>query len=288
MQTLGSARVVAGLTTFTGGPSDAPLVLCLHGFPDVPQTYHALAPKLLRAGYRVATPYLPGYAPSPRLRRADLDEVARALADLAHALCPTRPHVVIGHDWGGALAYTLTARDPSRISALVSMAVPHPAAFARTWISSSAQRRASAYMLAFQLPMADAALLAGQAQMVRRLWRRWSPGLSPDPQHMERVVRCLAASAGAPLDYYRHNLRPLLPALRRLRRLSRAPWRTPTLHLHGADDGCMRPSCALASQRLLGDVGRVEVLDDAGHFLHLERPEEVADRVLSFLAATGP
>jgi len=279
----GEPITVAGLPALSWGDPDAPLTLCLHGFPDLPHTFEALASQLSHAGHRVVAPYLPGYAPAPRLARADLDSVASVLAGLAHALSPARPYLLLGHDWGAALAYTLTARNPARIRALVSLAVPHPAAFARVWLRSAEQRRASAYMLAFQLPGADARLRAHDQRAMGRLWRRWSPGFSPSDVHLSRVKRCLDASAGAPVDYYRHNLRPVRPALARWRRLAHTPWSTPTLHLHGEDDGCMRPRCAHESLRYLGARGQIDVIEGVGHFLHLERPEAIAARITAFL-----
>ncbi|NOY93364.1 MAG: alpha/beta hydrolase [Deltaproteobacteria bacterium] len=275
---------VAHLTLDLAGPEDGPLALCLHGFPDVPSTFHGLGRCLAAQGYRVALPFLPGYAPSPRLARADLESVAGALMALADALCPQRRVVLVGHDWGAAVAYTLAALRPERVAALVSLAVPHPRAFASTWLRSARQRRMSAYMLAFQLPFSALALARDDFAPVGRLWRRWSPGLSVDREHMERVKRCLRQSAGAPLDYYRHGALPLRPALRRLRRLGSVPWQLPTLHLHGMDDGCMSPEAAHASASLLGEWGQIEVLPGVGHFLHLERPEEVEKRVLRFVA----
>lgn len=282
------ARSVAGLAVALRGPEAGPLALCLHGFPDVPSTFDSLGARLAGEGYRVAAPFLPGYAPSPRLPRHDLDSVANAIAAVVDSLSPYRPIALVGHDWGAAVSYVLAAHRPQRVKALVSLAVPHPVAFARTWLASAEQRRFSRYMLEFQLPFAPRVLSLRDYAWVERLWRRWSPGLTPEAAHLARVKRSLAASRGAPLDYYRHNPRPLVPALRRLRRLASAPWVVPTLHLHGADDGCMSPAVVHAAEARMGASLAVEVLDGVGHFLHLERSPDVEARVVDFLRRAEP
>ncbi len=256
------------------GPADGPLVLCLHGFPDVPATWDPVMERLADAGYRCAAPYLRGYAPSTTRGPFDVDRLGADVVGLAAALSSAPAHL-LGHDWGAVVACAALARAPERFRSAVTVAVPHPAHFVRSLARNPSQIARSGYMAFFQLPaLPERALRRG---LVTRLWRRWSPGFEPPPGHLEEVVRTLSASAMAPLEYYR-----AVPAAGpRILRWPRI--RTPMLYLHGLDDGCVAPRVADGQERFFAGRHRTELLC-TGHFAPLEDPDRVAELALRHLS----
>jgi pimeloyl-ACP methyl ester carboxylesterase len=253
---------------------DGPPLLALHGFPDTASGFAPLAERL--AGRRTIAPYLRGYAPSTLDGPHTIAQLADDLVAVADALSPGRPIDVVGHDWGALAVYLACARAPERFARAVTLALPHPAAFQHNLPRHPAQLRRSGYVLRFQLPRAEAALRRRDFGMVMRLWRDWSPGWEPPAGHLAAVKRCLDASLPAPLRYYRTLVRT------RLRRAELI--RVPTLTLHGARDGCVAPALAEGQERFFTAGYRREILEDVGHFLHLERPAAVAERITSWLA----
>ena len=114
--------------------------------------------------------------------------------------------------------------------------------------------------------------------LVDRLWRQWSPGLSLDPALRAELHKHLRASMPAPIKYYREMLRPgMLAATRRLSQ----PITVPLLQLHGADDGCILPQKADDRRRFAARHER-QVIPGVGHFLHIEAPEAIAERIAAW------
>ena len=254
------------------GPADGPLALCLHGFPDTAWTWRFLLPRLDEAGFRAVAPFMRGYAPSSipedgRYGSAALAEDANALHE---ALGGDGRAVLIGHDWGAIAAYPALAAAPERWRAAVTMAVPPPAALAAGFLSYDQIKR-SFYVYFFQLPFAEAIVGADDLAFVARLWEDWSPGYDASFD-VARAGEALGtpANVGAALGYYRALFSPAGGA-------GGGPTPVPLLYLHGRDDGCIGASMAEAAG---GDV-----VDGAGHFLHLERPDEVNTRIVEFLTA---
>jgi pimeloyl-ACP methyl ester carboxylesterase len=136
-------------------------------------------------------------------------------------------------------------------------------------------------MAFFQLGgLADRLVARGDFALIERLWRDWSPGFRPEPGYLDELKRCLSESMPAPLEYYRALLRP--PGALRARLRAAAKIGAPTLYLHGREDGCIGPELAEGQARYFASL-KAEVLEGAGHFLHLERPEAVAARVVEWL-----
>src|SRR5688500_15229638 len=106
------------------GDERAPLVLCLHGFPDHPRSFVPLMNELAQAGYRAVAPWMRGYHPSAPAGPYHLDRLASDAIELADALAPGAPAALIGHDWGAGAAYLACARTPARFSCAVTLAVP--------------------------------------------------------------------------------------------------------------------------------------------------------------------
>ena len=162
----------------------------------------------------------------------------------------------------------------------MTLAVPHPLTMMRA-LRTPAQLRRSWYMMLFQLPGASRLVRARGLALVDRLWRTWSPGFRLDATRREDLHACLAASLPAPIEYYR--------AMRRTRpretlRLFAKPIATPLLQLHGADDGCILPPRRPDDDARRFVTRKLEILDGAGHFLHLEQPVAVAARIIDWLA----
>lgn len=263
------------------GDPAAPPLLWLHGFPDHPPT---AAPFLaaFAGARRVIAPWLRGYAPSPLDGPYDLDTLAADAIALLEQLANGgrgRPDL-IGHDWGAAIAYRVCALAPGLVRRAVTLAAPHPRTLLRA-MRRPAQVRRSWYMLLFQAPGAERIARARELALIDRLWRAWSPGFVLDAPRRAELHACLAASLPAPLGYYRAMVRPVAGLRARLRDLDRAI-ETPLLQLHGEEDGCVLPprdpDAHLFRERVL------ELVPNAGHFLHLEQPAAIAARVTGWLA----
>ncbi|MCA9610795.1 MAG: alpha/beta fold hydrolase [Myxococcales bacterium] len=263
------------------GPADGPVALLLHGFPDLPGSWTPVMERLARRGYRCVAPWLRGYPPSTTDGPFGLDRLARDALALARELSPRAPVFLLGHDWGAAITWFAAMKAPQRIAAALTASVPHPVAFARSLVREPTQLWRSRYMLALQVRSIDRAGL-------ERLWRRWSPGLEPPAAHLDAVEATLREGGDAALEYYRAIPRPTRLEWLRFIDRDRATVRTPMLYLHGLDDGCIGPGSARGQERLVEAPYRMEILPGAGHFLQLEKPDEVADRAARFFETYAP
>ena len=272
-----------------GPPSGSgPLALCLHGYPDSAWTWRHLLPGLAAAGYRAVAPFNRGYAPT------DLDPAGRYQAGvlghdanaLHEALGGEGDAVLLGHDWGAMGAYAAATLAPERWRRVVTAAVPPGPVVAQQFLSYD-QLKLSWYMF-FQLtPLADLLVAMDDYQFITRLWQDWSPGYdcAEDVQHfarcMERTGRLEAA-----LAYYRQTLDARLqdPELADAQGAVFTMPPQPLLYLHGRTDGCMSPALAETTvDHLTVEGSRAVMVDDAGHFLQLERPDVVNAEILAFL-----
>jgi pimeloyl-ACP methyl ester carboxylesterase len=269
-------ELAAGTFHALEGRGERPLVF-LHGFPDHPPTGRAFFIELEARGHRVLAPWLRGYAPSPLDGPFDAETLVSDVGALLDKWSPGVTVDLVGHDWGAVIAYALCVRHPERIRRAVTMAVPHPLTFLRQ-LRSPAQLRASWYMGLFQLPGSERLVAARDFRLIDRLWRRWSPGLTLPREDRDELHRCLAASRLAPLGYYRAIRRGARAETKRLA----TPIGVPLLALHGADDGCILPPAIDDRRRFSGPYQR-EIVPDVGHFLHLEAPARIAERVATWL-----
>jgi pimeloyl-ACP methyl ester carboxylesterase len=281
-----------GIKALSWGEPGNPVALCLHGFPDTAYGWRRVAPRLAAAGWHVVAPFMRGYAPSsiPDDGSYHIGALMDDALRVYETVGSTGRDVVIGHDWGALTATGLAAMPDSPFAKAVIMSVPPPAALRTVGASERiavagqlpAQMLRSWYIGYFQLPWLPD---RSASWVLPRLWRRWSPGYPADED-----LRHVDAAIGTP-EGWRAALGPY-----RALRSTRVPdryaelhrhWlqlpRLPSLYLHGRTDGCMSPAFARWVEQALPDGSAVAVLEHAGHFLQLEQPDEVADRVLTFL-----
>lgn len=276
------------------GDAAAPLALCLHGFPDSPVGFRPLMRSLGEAGWHAVAPWMRGYHPTGPAPDGRYQQAALALDAVAliEALSPDGTGAVIGHDWGAAAAVGAGILRPDAVRSLVSMAVPHPAVWAAAVTGDAGQVRRSWYMWFFQQPVVAEALVGHDGMaLVETLWREWSPGWEPDPDLLDAARSALSAPGciEAALGYYRQSLDVRNQAEELAATQVDAAFGrlgVPALFLAGALDGCIPPTHAEESRGLCDAAVAVETLDGCGHFLHLERPEAVAERVLDWIG--GP
>lgn len=283
------------LTGLTWGDLDdvaRPLALLLHGFPDTAHTWRHLGPVLADAGYRVHAPFTRGYAPSavPADGSYHLPALMDDVLGLHAALDGDRRAVLVGHDWGALTANGVAASPANPFGAVVSMAVPpvpvlEPRGDVGQWARIAPRQLAMSWYTVFnQLPRLPERTFD---RLVAHLWRRWSPGYDAarDLAHLAAALPDDAHRSAA-VGYYRAQVRPgRLPARYAAHaRDWRGEPRVPLLYLHGADDGCLDVRWAGRIGDRLPAGSRVAVVEDAGHFLQLERPDVVAGLVLDWLA----
>lgn len=267
-----------------------PLALCLHGFPDSAWTWRHLLPALAASGFRAVAPFMRGYAPSavPADGRYQTAALALDACALHEALGGDGEAVIIGHDWGAMATYIAANHEPDRWRRVVTMAVPPAGAVAGGFLSY-AQLKRSWYMFFFQHGLADVVVGMNDLAFIDGLWADWSPGYDAgaDLPHVKDCLRDPANLAAA-LGYYRATLGGVGvdPALDAVQNKANEVTTQPTLYLHGSTDGCMGIEVAEGARGFLTSAGsRMEVVDGAGHFLQLERPDEVNRLVVDFVTA---
>lgn len=266
------------LECFVAGEGDRCAIL-LHGFPDDAGSMRGLMERLVPLGYRCCAPYLRGYGPSGQSPDGcyRIEELAGDIIELARAMAD-RPVTLIGHDWGAVIAYIAATYGAESFDRLVTMAVPPPLVFERSLRRHRKQIRRSWYAFFFQLRgIADWWVRRRNFQFIDYLWRTWSPGWDYDEARILEVKATLASpgSLKAALAYYRQNIS--------LRPTEHEPIPVPALVMTGRNDGCIGAEIYEDLDRAFSAPVRLEVVEGAGHFLHLEQPETVFKEIRAFL-----
>lgn len=263
-----------------------PLVLLLHGFPDTPYSFWPIMQKLSEAGYRAVAPFTRGYAPTELAPDGDysLPTLGRDVIALVEHLAAGEKAVVVGHDWGSAMAQYAANLRPDRFEKLVLAGFPLLKRFLTRMGPAQVQR--SQYILKFQtrfwperrLPKNDFEWIENE------LIRKWSPNWDYSQADIEpikeilRKPKCLKALLG----YYRAIPRKMVTS-RSARKVGFRRIEVPGMMIFGSDDGCVGPEMFEGSEKAYSADLRLLKAQDMGHFMHCENPDWFADRVIEYL-----
>jgi pimeloyl-ACP methyl ester carboxylesterase len=263
----------------TAGPAGAPLVLFLHGFSSSRFAWNAPVEALGNAGYFAAAPNQRGYSPKARPDPADfdgykMDKLIQDVPDLVTALGygDQRFHLV-GHDWGGSLAWEVADRYPERLLSLSILSRPHPLAFNRALELDEAQKSRSSHHTRFLDPAAGPNILADDVKWLRdRLKKNGVPA-----DAIERHVSVMGSPAAmeAALAWYRARGAYHPPV---------GPTRVPTLYIWGDADDSVGRVAAEGTGEFVSAPFRFEVLPGGGHFTANQFPGQVAALLLDHVA----
>jgi pimeloyl-ACP methyl ester carboxylesterase len=272
------------------GPHSAVL---LHGWPDSPACWKAVAPLLAEAGYRVIAPALRGFAPT-RFRGSDmprsgqLSALGRDLLELVEVLDLRHP-LLVGHDWGARAAANACGLQADVASHLVMLSVGYGTNDPNQDITLQ-QARNYWYHWFMATARGERVVREERGAFTRMMWDTWAPkGWYSEAD----LAEALEASRGEDwaeivLHSYRHRwgFVPGDPAYAADEaRLQPAPvLSVPALVLHGAADTCNDPSTSAGKERFFQGRYERQLLDGVGHFPQREAPRQVAEAVLQFCA----
>ncbi|GAA5164988.1 alpha/beta hydrolase [Amycolatopsis dongchuanensis] len=289
-----------GIRLHVAEAGTGPLVLLLHGFAEFWWAWRHQLVSLSDAGFRVVAADLRGYGDSDKPPRGyDAWTLAGDVAGLVRALGERRAHLV-GHAWGGMLAWTAAALHPRLVASVSVLGGAHPLAF-RSAVGRTAlrrgrsQTRAMGHLFRFQLPMLpERRLVADDAALVETLLRAWSGPEWPRADDFAETARrfrhamLVPGVAHSALEYYRWAFRAQFRGEgRRFADAVGTRVAAPVLQIHGEADTCVLPETARESAPWHGPYSRFETLSGVGHFPHLEDPARTDKVLLEFLGGAG-
>ncbi|MAT96365.1 MAG: epoxide hydrolase [Anaerolineaceae bacterium] len=273
------------LHTLIAGPEDGPLALLLHGFPEHWVSWRKQIPALAQAGYRVIVPDQRGYNRSSKpwgIRPYRLDALTQDVAGLIEKL-GRETAVIVGHDWGGGVAWQFAADYPQMVEKLIIMNAPHPKAMGRELRKGWEQRRKSWYMLFFQLPLLPEFLLTlDPRQTARRSFQEMTiqPGaFSDDEVEMMAVAMSQPRAMTSMINWYRAirhqpvNKANYIPA--------------PTLLIWGEQDFALSKALTEDLTKWVPNLQR-HYVPNSNHWVQNEAPQEVNKAMLTFLKRPFP
>lgn len=262
------------------GPQEGPLVVLLHGFPEFWYGWRHQIPALAEAGYWVWAPDQRGYNLSDKpqgVAAYNLDELAKDVVGLIDAAGREKT-LLVGHDWGAAVAWWTAITYPQRVEKLAILNVPHPAVLRRTIAGNPRQMLKSWYIAFFQIPWLPEALLR---------FNNWQAGVRaiqgsarPGTFSAEEIARYRQAwrqpgAFTAMLNWYRAIVRyppRSAPSIRVT---------VPTLMIWGVHDVALDRAMAQPSIEHC-DRGRLVFLEEATHWVQHDEPAQVNQLLLNF------
>jgi pimeloyl-ACP methyl ester carboxylesterase len=253
---------------------DGPLMVLLHGFPDTPHGWERIAAGLAEAGFRTVRPWLRGYHPDTIVEGRPYDVITIGRDPVACLDALGEPDaIIVGHDWGAAMAYGAATLHPDRVRAIVPIGIPHTSVVPRNPSVFWAAR----HFLSLKMPWAERMARRRDFAYLDTLYRRWAPNWSgPDRDRALADAKAAFAdprSLSGALDYYR----ALSP--RPAPELSRPP-AVRALVVAGTTD--LGRGIYERTAQVLGDGSEALIVEGAGHWPHREGEDAFVSRLIAF------
>lgn len=265
---------------------DGPLTVLLHGFPENWWSWRYQIDALANAGLRVVAPDLRGYGETETHGPYDLDTLASDVCHLIEALGPDRKVRIVGHDWGGALAWHLASHRPEFCGRLAVLNCPHPAIMRTALLGTSwEQIKRSWYMFFFQLPwLPELVLTRNDAELMPRMLKSSSVDRTHFSEDDVRPFRDAVQRPGAAsgmIGWYRAAIRagfskPFSPP-------KYPPITCDTLLIWGMSDPALDFEVLVPGTERFAPKLRVHRIERCGHFVQAERPTDVNAALIEYL-----
>jgi epoxide hydrolase 4 len=264
---------------------NGPLVILLHGFPEFWFSWRLQIAPLAAAGFRVVAPDLRGYNLSSRPSGVEAYGADKAAADIRGLIreLGAEKALLVGHDFGGTVAWATAMAHPQVVDRLVILNAAHPRKL-NEGLKRPNQLRKLWYFFFFQPPgVPERTVRAGNWRFFRRYQRDAQPPYTPD--ETERYVESWSqpGAATAIINYYRAAVRQSNQAQAQLRPIS-----VPTLVIWGQRDRYLGPKLAEPERDDVPNLDRVERLPDASHWVHHDEPQRVTQLLIDFFRKSEP
>ena len=279
-ETIGLAtRSGLTFTVDVAGPTAGPLVLLLHGFPESRHSWRAALPELAKAGYRAVAPDQRGYSPGARPDPADLSNYAfdrlvnDAIEIAAAAGYEGKRFHLVGHDWGGQVAWGVANAHPERLASLTVLSRPHPLSFRRALQDPNGdQKHRSRHHGKFLAPETGGLLIEDNARRLREGLFGQDVSKAAIADHVSVLGNPQAIEAA--LAWYRSN-----------KGLSGdfGPIKVPTLYIWGDADATVGPDAAKGTAEFVSAAYALEVLPGVGHFVMDQAPAKATELMLAHI-----
>jgi epoxide hydrolase 4 len=259
---------------------NGPLIVLLHGFPEFWYSWRYQIPFLAERGYTVVAPDLRGYNDTDKPRTGyDVPTLLRDIAGLIKGLGQEKA-IIIGHDWGGVLAWAFAMSYPQMTERLIVMNAPHPQAMQRAFRTLK-QLRKSWYIFAFQLPwLPENALLRNNAYEIGRMLKGAAVQKSAFPNEVLATYQEAMSKPGAmtaALNYYRQLIRHPLRSAKNYASIG-----VPTLLIWGEQDIALGIELTYGLEQWVPNI-QIKRIPDSGHWVQQEKPELVNTLIAEFL-----
>jgi len=265
---------------------EGPLVLLLHGFPEFWYGWRQQIQPLAAAGFRVVAPDMRGYNLSSApdgVAAYDTDHLTTDIRDLIAEL-GAKSALLVGHDWGGSVAWATAMAHPEVVDRLAILNAAHPRKLSQG-LHHPGQLRKSWYFFFFDLPdLPESIVRANHWHFFRHFLRDARPAFTPE--QMDRYIDAWSQPGAATgmINYYRSSVRtPPKRAEAAIR-----PIKAPTLVIWGEEDRYLGPELAEPDHDDVPNLDRVERLADASHWVHHDESERVTQLLIDFFAPALP
>lgn len=259
--------------------------ILFHGFPDDAGSMVPLMEFLADHDFTAVAPYMRGYGETDRPSLVPSNYTPSKIGSDVGAILDeldADDALVIGHDWGAVAVTNASMSAPSEMSECVTIAVPpdlltvfddHPTQILRSW-----------YWWLFNIPgVAEDIVRRDNFSLVERIWNLWSPDWNYSDERLTEFKQTLVTgqTVEAALQYYRGMFNQFLPM--RHDELAVEGIEVPTLMMTGKHDGCLGADLYDNSHECFAGRSELEIVEGAGHFVHIEKPETVGERILDFV-----